>query len=329
MLEDQIIALLPVDGSPMGNITLRQNLECSKDEYDEAKRNLVEKKKIIVGKGMGGSIRLSGDTRIETLANKMLEIVKKEGATGKNVGNTFLKKELQLDGKRKEKKYWAARDLLIQRGEITVRSGRGGSVALVTHIKPINTIKQLAPNDYQIPVKEDTLWSPLCNTLEREWASYKSYGENFIILNTARQGSNPTGVWSRPDIVACVYKEYEFSQPCLEITTFEVKSYDTIDVKAVYEALSHKRCAHYSYVMFHTPHKYLEEAQKQVKKLIETAKEHGIGIITFTTPFSFDDWTIDVNPIRNAPDPEALDQFFNTQSIAVKALDKIRSWFSA
>jgi hypothetical protein len=56
--EDALLALVPEDGTAIGNISLRRSLRWSQSRYDLARDGLIEKGALGVGKGQGGSVWL-------------------------------------------------------------------------------------------------------------------------------------------------------------------------------------------------------------------------------------------------------------------------------
>jgi len=60
----------------------------------------------------------------------------------------------------------------------------------------------------------------------------------------------------------------------MEVVTFEVKPFDAIDVKAVYEALAHLRSSTHAYVILHVPNGP-DEQDESVKLTIERPATSG------------------------------------------------------
>jgi hypothetical protein len=71
------------------------------------------------------------------------------------------------------------------------------------------------------------------------------------------------------------------SRPEGEVRTIEVKRFEALDVLAVYEAVSHKSRAHYSYLLIVNYPRALSDDQKaNMEGVLAVAGRHGIGVIT-------------------------------------------------
>jgi hypothetical protein len=64
-LEAKLLALLPADGSTIGNGAAMKAMAVGEDIYEHVKASLVAKQKIAKGQGRGGSIRLAGPVKDE------------------------------------------------------------------------------------------------------------------------------------------------------------------------------------------------------------------------------------------------------------------------
>jgi hypothetical protein len=97
----------------------------------------------------------------------------------------------------------------------------------------------------------------------------------------------------------------------LNVTTFEIKPSDAIDVSAVYEALAHRRSATHSYLVLHVPG--AAELEPVVDEVCRVARSHGVGVITVADPARYETWDEREEAVRSEPDPERLDHFIVTQ----------------
>jgi len=109
------------------------------------------------------------------------------------------------------------------------------------------------------------------------------------------------------------------------LNTFEVKTHDGLDVTAVYEALAHRRAAHYSYVLAHVPDSQRSALESLLDRLLSDADEHGVGFVVIGNPTNYETWDFEVEPNRNEPDPEELDNFIRTQT-SEEFKEKILGW---
>lgn len=64
--EDVFLKKVPVDGQPIGNVTLMQNLKWNEDKYWNVRDKLLETGKIAIGKGKGGSVYRIKDVKKAT-----------------------------------------------------------------------------------------------------------------------------------------------------------------------------------------------------------------------------------------------------------------------
>lgn len=154
----------------------------------------------------------------------------------------------------------------------------------------------------------------MTDVLRNDWA--KDRRANFLsVENTARQGRQPTGgTWSRPDLVTVGIKTYAYVPgKFLELTTFEVKPADVVNVQAVYEALAHRRSAIHSYVLLHVPSTSAASLRETIDDVRGVARSHGIGLIVAGNAADYTTWEELEEAVRVEPDPDRLDTFVATQ----------------
>ncbi|MGQ4560878.1 hypothetical protein ACUH90_03410 [Dermabacteraceae bacterium P7054] len=209
--------------------------------------------------------------------------------------------------------FWGARNLLIKEGRAIRGRGRGGSTARVL----IEEFNDVQPEDAGIetPVirhPEEALYAPLKKVLAKDWQADKGF-EYLDVLDVSRGGGRNTGgTWTRPDLVAVEVQIFTYCPTkTLSVHTFEVKPSDMIDVKAVYEALAHRRAATHSYVLLHIADDGQPPAS--LEDVIAEARRHGIGVIIFSDPLNYDTWDEKVVAERVEPEPFALDRFIRVQ----------------
>ncbi|MCL4340141.1 MAG: hypothetical protein M1388_03300 [Thaumarchaeota archaeon] len=66
-------------------------------------------------------------------------------------------------------------------------------------------------------------------------------------------------MWSRPYLIFVEVNQLGFlPQINVQVTSFEIKRADDTELSSVYEAASHQRWAHYSYLIIEVPNKELE-----------------------------------------------------------------------
>ena len=243
---------------------------------------------------------------------------------GSTVTNPELQRQLRWD----RDKYWTVRNVLVDRGELSVARGRGGLVYRV--VQPVVVADPQGIQQPQVAtpqIREEDLYQPISAVLNQEWALEKRL-ERWIVHTTARQGRRDTGGrWSRPDLVLATQSSYPYVPGRhFDVITFEVKPSDAIDVTAVYEALAHRRAATKAYVVLHIPDADAERLSDTLTEVYSEAKRQGVGVIIFNQPGDFAGWEEMVEPTRQEPDPRRLNDFLATQFEAAQ-LETILRWF--
>ncbi len=254
------------------------------------------------------------------------ELLSKVPENGDTVGNISLLRTLGWE----ESDYWPTRNRLIERGALELGKGKGGSVrkpikAAVTS-NPVVAEKaaiSLAVDEYK---KEASLYSPISKVISDSWTAASLY-DSSIVQITAQAGSKTTGKWSRPDIAVAAVSTYPYVPGRhFDVVTFEVKTPDSVDITAVYEALAHHRSATRSYVFLYVPNDRREELEADLVEVYAEAKKHGIGVITAEKAGDYATWEEVVEPSRGEPDPRRLNDFLAKQ-FTKEQLEQIMKWF--
>jgi hypothetical protein len=255
------------------------------------------------------------DEKITELKQRLLGAVPPQVSRG----NEALRSELGWT----EDQYWYIRNQLLQSGDLQKGRGRGGSVRRVVQIAPIGAVSQVAS---PTRIAESDLYSPIMATLQSHWVPDHQV-QDWVAELTAQQGRRDTGgKWTRPDITLASCNTYKFVPGIqVELNTFEVKTHDGLDVTAVYEALAHRRAAHYAYVLAYIPDNERPQFESVIERLGDDASEHGIGLVVIADPADYDTWNFEVEPSRNDPDPADLDSFIRTQC-SEEFKDRIIEW---
>src|SRR6185437_2778595 len=129
-------------------------------------------------------------------------------------------------------------------------------------------------------------------------------------VHVTANGSKKGGVWTRPDITLVSQKHFTIvPQPQFDVWTFELKTPAGIDVKDVFEALSHATRATRAFVAFHVPESPDTKTEKILERCEEEAERRGIGLIRFTDPGDFETWDKRVEGRRQDTDGDLLDKF--------------------
>lgn len=227
---------------------------------------------------------------------------------GSPVGNGFARSKLGWPKSR----YGKAKDGLLGKQLVSKGVGGGGTLrrATVAEDSDIEVDSSKGIVTVKPPVAELDLYAPVLKTLTGAWSADRDF-DPLVIEDVANLGRRSTGgKWTRPDLVAVGVKEFKFVPHRLfEIITFEVKPASQINVIAVYEALAHRRSATHSYVLIHVPTNLAAYAESNVQNVIATAKEHGIGVITFAEAGDYETWTQHIEAEKCDPPPVQMNSF--------------------
>jgi hypothetical protein len=265
---------------------------------------------------------LEGKTEeeINALEKELLRAV--ESNSGK-AGNVTLIRLLNWE----EDLYWSVRDRLVDAGLLELGRGKGGSVRRILPVAPepptLPTVEPQPPAP-----SEAQLYEPVARMLKERWVKDNRFRESLVEI-TAKQGKRDTGgKWTRPDITVVGMTTYVYVPgKHFDVTTFEVKGADFIDVTAVYEALAHRRAATRAYVIVYVP---TDKPSSAVENLLdevgEEAKRHGVGLIVMENLEDYGTWDIRVEAVRTEPAPERLNEFIAIQ-LSDGAKQLIVQWF--
>ena len=61
------------------------------------------------------------------------------------------------------------------------------------------------------------------------------------------------------------------------------------------------------------------------QRVADECKHSGIGLLTFDVPTDFDSYEVHVEPMRQVPEPHALNEFLAVQ-LSTRPRDKLRRW---
>lgn len=264
---------------------------------------------------------------IERLKSILMKLVPDNGTAIGNVTliELFIKEVRKQKIRIKKEYYWDVRNQLILDGLLEKGRGRGGSVYKIplepTPLKKGKSdfLAMLATSTFanHLAEGEANLYAPFRKMLAEYWTKDIGLKDGqWIVEETANQGGKQTGgKWTRPDITLVAIRDYEFiPTKTIEITTFEIKPTNYNDIKGVYETASHNRFANYSYLaikLTESDEKSLkDEKDIKLERLRQESKRFGIGLIVFS-----DSETVEVvvDPIRNNPDPDIMDEFLRVQ----------------
>ncbi len=221
---------------------------------------------------------------------------------GGSCGNYNLKGQLGWGDDR----YWRTHASVVDQGLVTRRRGLGGTVILVDDsldneagLNPTENAAAAGEKLAAVYVKETELYEPSKGVIERGWSRERSY-DDFIVEITASPGRVQTrGTWTRPDISLLGTRSYPYLPGrFFEIVTFEIKTAEALDVRGVFEALSHSQFATLAYVVFYTNAREFKDYPNS-ERVIELAAKHGVGVIAASQIDKYETWIELVEPQRN------------------------------
>jgi hypothetical protein len=258
-------------------------------------------------------------------AKTFLDVLKN---TGGSCGNYSLMRKLAW----RDDRYWRTHATIIDEGFAVRGKGRGGSVVLIEESANFDA----AVNQNQIGaavseqvaaiyLKEAELYPPSKQVIEDGWSRERSY-DDFIVEITAQPGRVQTGgTWTRPDISLLGTKSYPYLPGrFFDIVTFEIKTAEALDVRGVFEALSHAQFATLAYVVFYTNGKEFKDYPNS-ERVIDLATKHGVGLIAAAQIDNYETWNEIIEPKRNIFDPEQANLFIGA-SLSVDSLSRVIKW---
>ncbi len=242
------------------------------------------------------------------------ELLDRVPADGSTIGNGSLRKALGWD----VDKYQLVRDELVVAGTIRLGRGRGGTVS---RVKPLASAPAPpAPKVTPGKRRERGLYASFGRGLAK-WAAAQGWSDHFV-EQTADQGSRSTGGrFTRPDFVVAGVRQYEYT-PCKtrDLETFELKL-PNCKIDAVFETAAQSRCATRSHLAIlrdeHGPN------DQDLDRIASECQRFGLGLVLVDDPETPDAWDYRVEPLRQEPDPEALESFVKTQ---VSHKERLRKW---
>ncbi len=248
-------------------------------------------------------------------ANRMFDSIP---ANGKPIGNSALRKKLGLG----DEPYWQVRQELLDAGKVRLARGRGGSVY---RLKQEDITDVEAGGGGTQYADEQSIYEPFMTCLRTSYLRDIEITENFVVQKTALQGRRDTGgIWTRPDVVILYVESFPYLPGrVLTIESFEVKTADALDVKAVYEAAAHGRFANYPYLAFYLPDGVPEDSV--FERIESECDRFDVGLIWLKDPADYASYEFIRDPERHQPDPIEQNDFIDIQ-IDQENKAKIVSW---
>jgi hypothetical protein len=321
-------------------------------DYFIAKKELIESKKAEGIKGPRGGLRLRStdepkkdtqqthekvtslrdkESRTSSLSPKASELYKMIPEDGRFVTNQSLRFRLRPKAISYDD-YYKYRTELLAKGLIILGTGRGGTVGRDLG-EPAEEHKQ---EEVKRPKEDYTLYEQITNWLANdENNNIKPTGRVFAAVTATPSGyKQRSGRWSRPDVMLVAFNSYPrlTQKTDMTVKSYEVKKYEKYlmkDPAIVFEAASHQKGAHYSYLVVGL----LGDSAKQIhgdtegapEDLVPLLERFGVGFAWFYKPENMD--TYDMNIVMDAerqnPDPpdenEMVNNLYNKLSESEKS----------
>ncbi len=188
----------------------------------------------------------------DTLKGKKKEIVQKlitllkENESG--LSNLKIKSSLQEndDDEKFSKIYYEIKNILFEEKIIQKFSCHSGGLRLTE--KGVKYASKIKSSKTDVKSESD-LYAPFIESLMTD---IEENSENAKVINTSSMKRN--GKWKNPDVVKVQVSNYPFQHiRKIRVISFEIKQYGKLDISYVFEAASHKRFAHESYLVFEWP----------------------------------------------------------------------------
>lgn len=240
---------------------------------------------------------------------------------GDTIGNVSLKAKF-LDELRKERMsvnnesgqdlFWKLRDELVDEGHLKLGRGKGGSVSRIQQSfeEELDNDTESSDLSQKNGSGEFALYEPFKKYLEAQRDNLRFEPNQFIICDTARQGSKRTGAWARPDLVVFSKKTYNFIKNAFfEIVTYEIKPAGEDSIKWVYEAAAHQRFSNRSFLAFNSSPSKISGFDEISSECIRL----GVGLILFSNPDDPSTYDEYIDARYRTPQPDRVDTFIRQQ----------------
>lgn len=135
------------------------------------------------------------------------------------------------------------------------------------------------------------LYTRVEGMIKKHWGPAEGL-RDITIFSTARPSTRGQGVWRQPDLVISAYpRRRSTADEPHRLHAVEVEQQNGFDIKSVYQAHAQGRDADYTWVFASLP-----EPHDDLDRIIDTAVELNVGLVTFERAQSFKTWTTRVIP---------------------------------
>ncbi len=244
---------------------------------------------------------------------------------GTFITNREVREKLNLT----EDRYWEVRRKLLDDGLIIIGRGYGGRVALkqatsklASAGKPNGAREEIAEIEEDVKV-EKALYQPFADAIKK-LSQDEGLDQTIVQVTAWATKRKNLGPWTQPDVCRVSIQNLVYlKQKIVELTTYEIKP-SICDVHGIYEALSHSRRAHRSYLAVYTKNQLNDPAaQNRLERLKIECARTGVGLIMFDNPCDFNTYETLVEPRANFADLSEVNDFIATE---ITEKDKIIKW---
>lgn len=224
--------------------------------------------------------------------DRLLWLLQGQGGTS----NQQIRSILNLDDDR----YRKIVNLLIDERIVEKYRCRGGGLQLTSKGLKVGVL----PNAKSAVEQEKDLYKPFIDLLEDEVLENE---ETAVLFNTS--SLRKSGKWSNPDVTKVSIRSLQIlrSHKVL-VTTYELKQWKRWNVEAVFEAASHRRFAHESYVVLEwakdVPVEGLEE-------IISACGRFGVGLITLHPRYNSFRYVIQLEAEPNVASEDYVEEYLS------------------
>ena len=133
------------------------------------------------------------------------------------------------------------------------------------------------------------IYADVARVITTYWGPREVGLRNIDVIGTSRSGTRGGGVWTHPDLVVAADPARRKSQDePRRLYAIEVETEAGFDLKSVYQAHAQGRDADYSWV-FGRKSPGVEKSDWD--RVLWTAQQLGVGLVTFIKPHAFGTWT--------------------------------------
>ena len=192
---------------------------------------------------------------------------------------------------------------ITEKGRVRLEQAR--RPASTTSTSPVQLV---TAQDSRLVKDEAELYDPMVVWLNVNWGkNVKDCGDDYWVRVTATQSrKGQLGKWSRPDVTSIQVSRFDvLPQRSIEVKTFEIKRFTNTDLTSVYEAASHQRWAHHTYLVIEIP----DKNTPMPEYLTTESARFGVGLLKMYTKHGGAEYELEevVGPKRQDPDPKELD----------------------